>query len=341
MRKLEISIASQANILLTILLSFITVTATFPHAVLAAPPAFELPIRCNFGQDCFIQSYVDHDRGSGWRDYTCRYLSYNNHIGTDFRLPSMVDLRRRVAVIAAADGIVTGARDGLPDIPIIADKNDPETVKFSAGNAVRIDHGDGWETQYSHMMQGSVSVKPGQKVSAGDKLGIVGLSGNTVFPHLDFAVRYHNRVIDPFAPSGNNNCDLGSDTLWKPETLKVLRYTPTGLLLAGWADEVPNHQKTQNGEYADPDLDAAALVFWVELFGVRKYDRQIFELYTPSGYRIMSNSTVLTEDNSALFSYRGKSRPPHGWPAGTFRAEYRLKRNGVTIVSVTKELTLH
>ncbi len=293
MQNNETSIASLANILLTHLLTIITAIAMISHAALAAPPALELPIRCNYGQDCFIQSYVDHDRGSGWRDYTCKYLSYNNHIGTDFRLPSMVDLRRKVAVIAAADGIVTVVRDGLPDIPVIADKNNPETIQFAAGNAVRIDHGDGWQTQYNHMMQGSVLVTKGQKVSTGDKLGNVGLSGNTVFPHLDFEVRYQNRAIDPFAPTGNSNCDIGSDTLWKPETLQALRYTPTGLLLAGWADEAPDHQKTQNGEDGDPDLDAAALLFWVELFRVQKYDSKIIKTYTPNGDRVLCSSPVI------------------------------------------------
>jgi len=340
MCKLKLSIAYQASLRLTLLLTFITVTTTFSHTALATPPALEVPIRCTLGQDCFIQSYVDHDSGTGWRDYTCKYLSYDGHIGTDFRLPSMVDLRRKVEVIAAADGVVSGVRDGFPDIPIIMDKNDPETVKSASGNAVRIDHGDGWETQYSHMIQGSVAVTLGQKVSAGDKLGVVGLSGNTVFPHLDFAVRHNNWIIDPFTPSNRNDCLLDSDTLWKPAALEALRYTPTGLLLSGWADEAPNHQKTQNGGYADPGMDAPALVFWVELFGVQKYDRQIFEIYTPSGIRIMSSSTIISDDNSALFSHRGKPRPPHGWPAGTFRAEYRLTRNGVTIIAATKELTL-
>ena len=54
------------------------------------------------------------------------------------------------------------------------------------GNAIILDHGNGWETQYCHLKEGSLDVQRSMPVKAGDKIGEVGMSGRTVFPHLHF-----------------------------------------------------------------------------------------------------------------------------------------------------------
>ncbi|MBI5430672.1 MAG: M23 family metallopeptidase [Nitrosomonadales bacterium] len=307
---------------------------------LAAPPSLELPIRCSIGQDCYIQNYFDHDPGPGWNDYACGHLAYDGHTGTDFRLPDLVAMRHGVAVIAAADGIVAGLRDGEPDIPVLMRPGEPDTGTRAAGNGVRIDHGDGWETQYSHMRQGSIAVRAGQQVHAGERLGMVGLSGNTEFPHVDFSVRHHGHAVDPFAPSGLSACAAGSDSLWKPEILNTLRYMPTGILLAGWAGEAPDPNKARNGKYANPRADAAALVFWIEVFGVQAGDQQTLEMLDPQGRRMLLNESTLPGNKATWFSYAGKPRPPRGWMKGAYRAEYRLKRKGATVVTTARELKI-
>ena len=40
-----------------------------------------------------------------------------------------------------------------------------------------IAHDQGWETQYCHLKQGSISVKVGDNIQVGDVLGKIGLSG--------------------------------------------------------------------------------------------------------------------------------------------------------------------
>ena len=157
----------------------------------------------------------------------------DGHTGTDFRLTGMAKMRQGVAVLAAAGGIVSGLRDGESDIPALINPSIPETGKHAAGNTVCIDHGGGWETQYSHMLKGSVTVHMGQKVLAGDQLGMLGLSGNTEFPHLDFTVRQNSRALDPFAPYSKSGCKTGKNILWDTEILNNLSYIPTGILLAG------------------------------------------------------------------------------------------------------------
>lgn len=305
------------------------------QSAFAAPPALELPIRCSPGQDCFIQNYFDHNPGSGWVDYACGYLSYDGHAGTDFRLTGIEAMHKGVAVVAAANGVVVGLRDGEPDVPVMT-----RSGKHAAGNAVRIDHGDGWETQYSHMRQGSVTVRVGQQVRTGDRLGMVGLSGNTAFPHVDFAVRHHGHAVDPFAPSGGGTCAAGIDSLWKPGVLGALRYIPTGILLAGWANEAPDWNKARNGEYPAPGSDAAALVFWVEVFGVQAGDRQTFEMFDPLGKQLLTNESTIPGNKAIWSGYAGRPRPPHGWVAGAYRAEYRLERNGIPVATMVRQLEI-
>src|SRR3546814_1642781 len=66
------------------------------------------------------------------------------------------------------------------------------------GNAVVLDHGNGWRSYYGHMRRGSIAVKKGDRVQTGQALGLVGMSGLTEFPHLDFAIRRGSTVVDPF-----------------------------------------------------------------------------------------------------------------------------------------------
>src|SRR3546814_15362188 len=87
-------------------------------------------------------------------------------------------MRRGVAVIAAADGEVLVARDGQPD-RLMQDAGPATTVDERNGNWVALRHDDGWVTTYAHMRNGSLAVRVGKRVASGDKLGLVGLSGNT------------------------------------------------------------------------------------------------------------------------------------------------------------------
>lgn len=65
----------------------------------------------------------------------------------------------------------------------------------SAGNWVGIDHGDGLYTVYMHMSK--ILVKPGQKISKGDVVGLVGSTGRSTGPHLHLAVRLNGKYVQP------------------------------------------------------------------------------------------------------------------------------------------------
>src|SRR5438093_9846497 len=55
-----------------------------------------------------------------------------------------------------------------------------------SGNLVTIDHGNGEYTLTCHMLAGSIGVKVGDQVQAGQPLGKVGTSGFAGVPHIHF-----------------------------------------------------------------------------------------------------------------------------------------------------------
>ncbi len=52
------------------------------------------------------------------------------------------------------------------------------------GNAIVIDHGNGWQSLYGHLSQ--INVTCGQSVSQGDVIGLMGSTGRSSGPHLHF-----------------------------------------------------------------------------------------------------------------------------------------------------------
>ena len=83
------------------------------------------------------------------------------------------------AVFATADGTVKS----------LSEKNS------SHGKAITIDHGNGYETSYSHLLD--IRVRKGQKVKRGDIIALSGNSGLSFVPHLHYEVRYRDTRVDP------------------------------------------------------------------------------------------------------------------------------------------------
>jgi len=87
-------------------------------------------------------------------------------------------------LLAVADGRVTAAVDGAPDVPVGG-----RTWRNMAGNHVILDIGGGRYVLYGHLRQGSVRVHVGDDVRRGQVLGQVGDSGNSDTPHLHLQVQ--------------------------------------------------------------------------------------------------------------------------------------------------------
>jgi murein DD-endopeptidase MepM/ murein hydrolase activator NlpD len=84
-------------------------------------------------------------------------------------------------VLAPADGVVTDVIEGVRD-------NQPRSMNpFSAlGNAVMIEHRDHEISVLAHFKNGSITVKPGDKIKKGRLLGLCGNSGNSSEPHIHY-----------------------------------------------------------------------------------------------------------------------------------------------------------
>ena len=65
------------------------------------------------------------------------------------------------------------------------------------GNYVIIDHGNGVETLYAHMLDNSLMVNPGDKVTKGQAIGRVGNTGYSFGAHLHFEVRINGNRLNP------------------------------------------------------------------------------------------------------------------------------------------------
>lgn len=65
----------------------------------------------------------------------------------------------------------------------------------SYGNAVIVDHGNGYQTLYGHMS--SIAVRSGQSVGQGSTLGIMGSTGRSTGIHLHFEIRKNGVQLNP------------------------------------------------------------------------------------------------------------------------------------------------
>jgi hypothetical protein len=84
------------------------------------------------------------------------------------------------SVFSPDEGIVLRAIDGIPDL--VPPESDSDA---KAGNHVVIQPaGTGLYILLAHMKRGSIRVRKGDRVHAGQILGLVGNSGNTTEPHL-------------------------------------------------------------------------------------------------------------------------------------------------------------
>lgn len=79
------------------------------------------------------------------------------------------------------------------------------------GNYVKIDHGEGYSTLYAHQKAGSISVRVGDTVKKGQKIGEVGTTGNSTGNHLHWEVRLNDRCIDPVPLLDSSFTDYGAN----------------------------------------------------------------------------------------------------------------------------------
>ncbi|PTQ55094.1 MAG: putative peptidase [Candidatus Carbobacillus altaicus] len=63
------------------------------------------------------------------------------------------------------------------------------------GNLVKISHGNGYVTWYAHLS--SISVSVGQQVAKGQKIGVMGETGNATGVHLHYEIHLNGKALNP------------------------------------------------------------------------------------------------------------------------------------------------
>jgi Peptidase family M23 len=313
--------------------------------VLMASPAAAIelawPLACTLGADCFIQQYVDHDPGPEARDYTCGSATYDGHDGTDIRVKTLADMERGVDVLASHDGVVAGTRDGEPDRVVKTDADRAAVADKECGNGVLVETSDGWATQYCHMKEGSIAVKKGDAVKAGQKLGQIGASGLAAFPHLHLSVRKGKTEFDPFTgTSEGDTCETApKGALWSSSVAGVSDYAPTALLGHGFAPGPVEIEAAESGETQaqKPDADSPALVAWMWAINLRKGDEITVSLSGPGG-ELAANTETIDRNKAQYLLFAGKKRKGGAWAAGEYEARVSVRRDGKAVIEQRERL---
>jgi hypothetical protein len=298
-------------------------------AVAQPPDPLALPIDCTPGVDCWVLRHVDHEPGPGVRDYMCGGLTGDGHKGTDIAIRDLAAMAAGVEVRAAAPGLVDALRDGMPDVSL-NEAGRPAIEGKECGNGIRLAHGDGWTTWYCHLRRGSLMVRQGDRAEAGQPLALVGLSGETSFPHVHFDVRHGEQVVDPFVgtePAAD--CGPGRQPLWALDVMDQLAYRPVLLTDAGFATAAPDKDDVRRGWHRLAALPVAspALVLWVEGYWIAAGDRVTFRLRGPDGGSLLDHVTRINAGQQRWLGYAGAPRPGSAWPAGTYAGEVVLERD--------------
>ena len=89
---------------------------------------------------------------------------------------------------------ITAVKEGL----VIRTKDDyslsgvSSPFFFDKANMIKILHDDGSYAVYAHLLLGGIKVKVGERVLAGQIIGLSGNTGYSTGPHLHFVIRYND-----------------------------------------------------------------------------------------------------------------------------------------------------
>lgn len=329
------------------------IAAAAMHTVAAAAaedaPRLSLPIDCQPGVTCFLQSHVDAVEGPESGDFRCGSATYDGHKGVDFRVLSIAAAREGVAVLASADGVVKGSRDGMADEISSADRR-AVIAGRECGNGVVVDHGAGWETQYCHMRKGSVIAKPGDKITRGQKLGLVGYSGLAEFAHVHISVRHNGQPVDPFtAKASTSACvrDGGGGTagggagMWDEKAAAAFPYRNGEIIGAGFA-AAPLSTALLEADHrvAAPVAESPMLLVYARLMNLRAGDVLRFSASGPGGFAVSETSAPLDRNKATYIGFAGKRLKQPRWASGRYEGRVELVRAGAVVQQMTAALDI-
>ena len=121
------------------------------------------------------------------------------HTGVDYAAPT------GTPVLSIGDGTVTSIG-----------------YEGGGGNTVRIRHNSVYSTAYLHLSRYASGLKVGQRVSQGEVIGYVGMTGTATGPHLDFRVWMNGTPINPLTMESPSSEPLPEQYLPALDSCRVL-----------------------------------------------------------------------------------------------------------------------
>jgi hypothetical protein len=326
---------------------FILAVALSACAAIADAAELGPPLACPADRACYLQNLPDLDPGPDARDPVCGSRTYDGHDGVDLRVRAAA-MRAGVAVLAPVAGRVLRLRDGEPDA-LMRQKGKEAIAGKDCGNGVVLRADDGDEVQFCHLRPGGLRVAAGQRVAAGDVIGLVGQSGRSAFPHVHMTLRRAGAAVDPgrgVALAGavctSGAALISDETAWSATARKVLPFD-IRTRIVDWGFIATPPQQPQDADLAPPhdgSARAPALLFYGYFGGPQTGDVLRLRLFGPDGAILAQSENAQPKDQAQAARYVGKRTPAGGWPAGRYRAEAVLLRGGREIDRRTEELTL-
>ena len=214
-----------------------------------------------------------------------------NRVTSGFRLSDRPDHNGIDIVGDDSTDILCTINGTVRSSTIITNKNDPT---WEWGNYVRVDDAQGRRHYFCHMA--SRSVRVGQKVKIGDKLGVMGYTGYTIpngpgGAHTHYEVRTANNKtkLNPvdFLGIPNAKGTYTAKTGWEQDGANWYYYSAGEKLKSRWF-------KDADGYWYYLGKDGAMLT------GIQKIDGKLYMLNPKRAHDIPTGACIITDTSGAI-----------------------------------------
>lgn len=291
------------------------------------------PVACQLMKNCWVTRHVDLNKRSGSvEDYMCGQKTIDGAKSTHISLANKLSAEQNVPVVASYAGKITTARN----------------VGGFCGVRIVIEHEGGWESSYCHLNPRTINVQEGQHVRTGQALGTIGMSGQSNWPHLSYALLRNGMVFDPFSgKTALEGCSLDSQTLWSGGINPL--YEPAQVTNIGFNFGAIKSNEILNGTIKNATVmraDTPHIALWAMITNVRKGDNIVMKIVEPSGRILEQSDFIANNDHEHYPIYLSKFRQKFTWEDGQYKGVVTLSRpvrgyNKITVGKYTTVQLLH